>query len=61
MNNKETQNRVNHLDNLRHLDGYFYHGTYFVDGVGRPGKKRREKRNKWKHNKELASFMPKDH
>jgi len=28
------RNQVNHEDNLNHLDGYWYKGTYFHKGVG---------------------------
>lgn len=58
--NKEIQpNQANHLENLRRLDGYFYHGTYFEKGLGRPGKKKKEK--KWKRKDLLENFMLPDH
>lgn len=31
-------NSLRHADNLQHLHGYFYKGTYYEYGVGNPNK-----------------------
>lgn len=41
------QKQENHLDNLRNFTG-FYHGTFFLDGVGQPNLKTHEMKLKTK-------------
>lgn len=38
------QKVTNHLDNIQHLDGVFFHGTYFLKGVAQINKKQQAKR-----------------